>query len=212
MFSPFYEPLRLGYLRLTGRSEYQVMIIEEEIVTRNEHLATSLHSAVQAARDELELREQRLGQFLLLQGQGIHVNRRGWEHLIQPTTKRPVKFIPRDKPRIVVGGKRPRQEAKYSAPKRRHRSDPTPEEVSRRAAALVPTALVRQDQDPAIPLEAGEHPSRGKVAGKLTGKKAARAAVFERRVAEEEVELDASKQNDNFILELDAEDDLYSDL
>ena len=205
IFAPYYEPLRLGYVRVSGDFDAKVEILEEEIATRNAALLCSLEEGVRAARAELELREQRYSEVLSLRNQGLMVNRRGWEHVIQTTTKRPIKFIPRDRPRIVLG-KRARVDSTDKVSVKRVCVDPALKDPARRTRMFSQPTTGRVPEDPVLPLGRDEHPSRGKVAGKLTQKKKDRADMLEKKISGTKDEDD-----ENLVLLLDADEYDWSD-
>ena len=104
-------------------------------------------------------------------------NRKGWQHVIIPTTTRPINYIPRDQPMNVP--KRKRERGENSEPRKRPRLDPA--EENRKLAILAPTTISRPDVDPEVPLDEGEHPSCGKVVGAPTAQKMTREALAEHR-------------------------------
>ena len=125
VFQEIYEHLRLTYLGSTGRFDGTIASIEDDIQARNLVLQRGLEDAVEAAEKELRMRQQRLTEYLALKDQGMYINRKGWQHIITPTTSRPVNYIPRDCPMNVPKRKRPQGDT-YRATKR-PRLDPEEE-------------------------------------------------------------------------------------
>ena len=172
-----YEHLRLTYLRSTGRFDGTIGVIEDDIHRRNLVLQRGLETAVEAAEEELRMRQLRLKEYFALQEQGMYINRKGWQHVITPTTTRPIYYIPRDRPMNV-----PKRKGQHrDAPRERKRPRLDPEQESRKQAILAPTTVTRPDVDPEIPLEEGEHYSCGKVVGAPTTQRMAREALAEHR-------------------------------
>ena len=97
-----YEHLRLIYLRATGRFDGTIASIEDDIHKRNIVMQRTLENAVEVAEVELRMHQQRLAEFHALKDQGVYINRKGWQHVITPTTSRPVNYIPRDQPLNVL--------------------------------------------------------------------------------------------------------------
>ena len=177
VFQEIYEHLRLTYLRATGRFDGTIASIEDDILQRNIVMQRTLENAVEAAEAELRMRQRRLEEFHALKDQGVYINRKGWQHVITPTTSRPVNYIPRDRPMNVPKRKRVRGEETRA--NKRPRLDLL--EELRKQAILAPTTINRPDVDPEVPLEKGEHHSCGKVVGAPTAQRMAREALAEHR-------------------------------
>ena len=177
VFQHVYEHLRLTYIRTTGDLDTTLSSIEDDISRGNVVLETQLEDAVEAAEAELRMRSTRLEQFRALKAQGPYINRRGWNHVILPTSSRPINYIPRDRPLTV--GKRKRGGEPSVQRKRPRVNDP--EEAVRKRAILAPSIISRPDLDPEVPLESGEHPSCWKAVGKATVQKMAREALAEHK-------------------------------
>ena len=94
------------YLRTSGHFNGTLASIEDNISVRNESLQRRLVIDVEAAKAELRMRWQRLAEFTALKDQGVYINRKGWQHVIIPTTTRPINYIPRDQPMNVHKRKR----------------------------------------------------------------------------------------------------------
>ena len=177
VFSQVYEPLRLTYVRTTGDLDVTLESIENDISRGNVVLEAQLEDSFAAAEAELEMRRNRLEQFRALKAQGPYICRRGWSHVIQSTTTRPVHYVPRDRP-LVVLGKRKRG-ADPTVRRKKARVEADPQELARKQLILTPTVTSRPDVDPEVPLDPREHESCGKVVGKATRQKRARQAVTE---------------------------------
>ena len=177
VFQEIYEHLRLTYLRATGRFDGTIASIEDDILERNIVMQRTLENAVEVAEAELRMRQRRLAEFHALKDQGVYINRKGWQHVITPTTSRPVNYIPRDRPMNVPKRKRVRGEE--TRVNKRPRLDLL-EEI-RKQAILAPTTINRPDVDPEVPLERGEHHSCEKVGGAPTAQRMASKALAEHR-------------------------------
>lgn len=177
VFREIYEHLRLTYLRSTGKFDGTISAIEDDILKENIVLQRGLEKAVEAAEEELRMRQLRLKEYFALQEQGMFINRKGWQHVITPTATRPVNYIPRDRPVSV-----PKRKGHFKdAPRERKCPRMDPEEQSRKQCILAPTTVTRPDVDPEVPLEVGEHHSCGKLVGAPTAQRMAREALAEHR-------------------------------
>ena len=100
-FEQYYESMRLQYFRATGTFDHLIPSVETKILEQNQVLVSKLRKEAADAEQELIMRRTRLVEVESNMEQGLFTNRRGWEHFMTTTLKRPVHFIPRDRTRYV---------------------------------------------------------------------------------------------------------------
>ena len=99
LFNRYYEHMRLTYVRATGDTDRTVMSIESDISQRNFAMGAKLQRDLEAVQKELRVRTSRMEDFNTLREQEVYVNRKRWQqHMITPTRKRLINYVPRDIP------------------------------------------------------------------------------------------------------------------
>lgn len=187
----YYESMRLEFFRTTGSTDVVSYTKEEQIRANNQKLLERVRKDVEDCEVELQMRKARLMEVEFEMSQGLLVNRTGWEHFLTATTKRPIKYIPRSRPRYVVEPPRTRQydseQAGPSSGQRRSGSSVTSKgrkrsrdcsehgEPEKRGRSSTPFSTSRSRGDPELVFDPSEHRSCGKYTGKRKSKVQAQA-------------------------------------
>lgn len=181
----YYESLRLAYYRVTGSLDILSEYKEQKILEQNQRLMSRLKREVEEAENELEMRKTRLAGAEAEEALGLFTIRTGWEHVIPPTPKRPVKYLPRSRPRFVFtepkrygpmsyeqagpSSFRPRSISAVTRIGRKRSRDQSCAGNPKRRRSRTPFTTSRISSNPQLILDGEEHPSCGKYVGKGKG-------------------------------------------